>query len=231
MSDKRKRKRNAATQAKYDQIAAMLAAGKAPKEIRETLNLSSAALWNAFKALNFNPPKQGTDRSRAAVDARRKRIRVMAEQGYSSIQIASELHIHTSTVALIAKQHGIPIRADAFIRGVRHHDPARIIQQIVMDAEHLTSDVGLIDFAALKNPTQFATWLESLKASHRQLASFMARVRKESMKYEHEIKVHTNILKDSPSSHQSDADTASVADATPIEEGVCRMDRCQFRFE
>jgi hypothetical protein len=125
----------------------------------------------------------GADKSREAVAARRNSIREMAERGFTSHQIASSLGIGRDAVTIIAKSEGITLHADRVVGGVKRHDSTRILENMVMDAEHLTADVGLIDFSDL-DPSRMADWLRSLKTSRDKLGEFIRVLMKEQQKHE-----------------------------------------------
>lgn len=120
----------------------------------------------------------GVDKSRDGVRERRERMRVMAEGGYTSRQIAAELGISEEGCRATLRKEGIDVPGDAATRNAHRHDSTRIIEHIVMDAENLTADVNLIDFSALDS-AQIATWLESLKASRDKLGAFIRRLMQE----------------------------------------------------
>ena len=112
------------------------------------------------------------DRSQASASARHEQIRAIAERGASIPQIAQEMGLAESTVRNIVSQQQIPVRAVAAMGRPRKHDPNRIVEQMVMDAENLTADVDLIEWDAL-DTTPLSQWLASLRESQRRLAAFV----------------------------------------------------------
>lgn len=122
------------------------------------------------------------DKSREAVRQRRERMRVLAAEGYTSLQIASDLGIGIEGCRATLRSEGIDVPADKVTHHSRRHDANRIVSQTVMDAEHLTADVNLVDFSEL-DPTQIGGWLESLNASRRALGAFIRRLEEEHKKH------------------------------------------------
>lgn len=118
------------------------------------------------------------DTSRSAVAKRKQDVRDMAERGFTTRQIAAALHVGEQAVGKIASKEGIRIHADRVIGRARRHDSTRILETIVMDAENLTADENLIDFSALEIAA-IARWVDSLVASHKSLAAFIRRLKKE----------------------------------------------------
>lgn len=118
------------------------------------------------------------DRSRATVAKRREVLTEMATAGFSVPQIAERIGVDERTVGKIAKNHGIDLTQARVSSGHQRHDSNRIVEHIVMDAEHLTADVGLITFSALDR-ARLSTWIESLIQSRRSLDSFVRQLTKE----------------------------------------------------
>jgi hypothetical protein len=120
-------------------------------------------------------------KSRVAVQQRRDQMRTMAASGYSSAQIAAALGLSDVGCRVTLKREGIEVPGDA-TKGLHRHDSTRIVQHIVMDAENLTADVNLVVFADLDS-AQFGVWIDSLRASRKQLDSFIQRLLKEQQKH------------------------------------------------
>lgn len=108
------------------------------------------------------------DKSREAVQRRQQQIREMAADGYSVPQIAEATGLTPAAVSSLAKKLGVDMTA-AKVSGKGHrHDSNRIIEHIVMDAENLTADTGLITFSALDR-ARLSAWIDSLVQSRRSL--------------------------------------------------------------
>ena len=112
------------------------------------------------------------DKSPAAAAARREQIREVADTGASVAQIAQRVGMAEETVRNIVSRHRIPVRAMAAMGRPHRHDPNRIVEQMVMDAENLTADVGLIEWDRL-DIADIPQWLASLRESQRRLAAFV----------------------------------------------------------
>lgn len=121
------------------------------------------------------------DRRPSAIAGRIEKMREMAEQGYSSRQIAAKLEISESGCRVSMRKAGIDVPADRAVGKSKHHDSDRIVEQMVMDAENLTADVNLIDFSSLDRD-RLGEWADSLVASKKALDSFIRRLVKEQQK-------------------------------------------------
>lgn len=119
------------------------------------------------------------DRSKVAVAERRSRMREMAAEGYTSIQIADELGINLESCRQVLRDEGIVVPADKATARAPRLDSARIVDHIVMDAENLTADLGLIDFSELEH-SQVIEWVASLTKSREKLGAFIKRLVKET---------------------------------------------------
>jgi hypothetical protein len=129
-----------------------------------------------------NIGRKGPARTREAVKQRKDQMREMAGKGYTSRQIAAALALSEEGCRATLKQAGIDVPADRSTRGLHKHDSTRILEHMVMDAEHLTADVGLIDFADL-DASRISEWLKSLKSSRDKLGEFIRRLMKEQQKH------------------------------------------------
>jgi hypothetical protein len=121
-------------------------------------------------------------KSRIATQQRRERIRELAADGHSIGQIAAAVGIGEETCRKIVRAHQIDVPADRAVGGLHRHDSNRIVEQMVMDAEHLTADVPLIEFSRL-DTARLAVWIESLVQSRRALHGFIQRLLKEQQKH------------------------------------------------
>lgn len=122
------------------------------------------------------------DRSRESVAQRRRDIRDMAERGFTTRQIASTLRVGETTVASIAKAEGIAIHADRVVGKARRHNANRIVEQMAMQAQSLTTDVALIDFGAL-DKERLPMWIKALKSARESLGGFIGQLMKEQQKH------------------------------------------------
>lgn len=127
-------------------------------------------------------PATAPFRSVEAVVERRDKMREMAAEGYTSAQIASAVGIGEPNVRRTLREAGVDVPADRVTHGQHRHDSNRILEHIVMDAEHLTADVGLIDFKQVDRD-RLGEWIDSLMKSKRSLNSFISRLTEEHKKH------------------------------------------------
>lgn len=131
------------------------------------------------------PPKTngngGLDKSRAAVQERRRRMREMAEAGHTSAQIAASLGIGETGCRVTLRNEGIDVPADRAVGKSRHHDSNRIVEAIVIDAENLTAGVGLVEFDALDG-ARLGDWIKSLTEARAKLSTFIRQLTQEAAK-------------------------------------------------
>lgn len=158
----------------FTKVAEAIQAGESSKAICERLDVRGDFVGQVRREIGAAT----SDNSRAGVAQRKKDIADMAKRGFATRQIAEAIGIHPSTVAEIAKREGIVIHADRVIRGTRHIDANRVVEQTVMDAENLTSAIDLIAFDDLDRD-KLSAWVDSLKQSQRALGDFVKRLLKE----------------------------------------------------
>lgn len=227
---------DAAVKARRARLVEMVEQKCTQAEICAETGFTRGGVYSALRSMGMNPrfgppvPRV----SRNETDERNARIRRMAAEGNSSKQIASALKLTQDQIAHIVKRQHIEVRADAIVGRIRHHDPKRILENMVMDAEHLTSDVGLIDFSRLTDPDEYGRWIKSLRTSYRELRKLIARLRKEQIKYEHETRgehPHAMAIQGTPRADQSDADASRPPNATAAQEIVCGGTRNPYGFE
>lgn len=122
------------------------------------------------------------DKSKTAIKQRRDRMREMAAEGRTSRQIAAAVGIAEEGCRVILREQGIDVPADRVVGKSKRHDANRIVEQMVMDAENLTSDVGLIEFSQLDRE-RLGEWVDSLIASKKSLEVFIRQLIKEKQKH------------------------------------------------
>lgn len=125
---------------------------------------------------------EAVDKSRAGVEQRRERMRAMAADGHSSIQIAQAVGLTLESCRNALRELAIDVPADKVIGGTQRHNSTRIVEHMVMDAENLTADVNLIDFSSLPFE-RIGDWADSLTASRKALDAFIKRLIKEQQKH------------------------------------------------
>lgn len=119
------------------------------------------------------------DRSADAVKVRRELLRSMATEGYSVPQIAERIGVDERTVGKIAKDIGVDLSQARTSSNVGRHDSNRIVEHIVMDAENLTADTGLVTFSALDR-ARLPAWIDSLIQSRRSLDALIKVLKEEA---------------------------------------------------
>jgi hypothetical protein len=99
------------------------------------------------------------------------KIRELAEQGYSSRQMAGPLDTSAMTVREIARDHEIDIRADRLQPRSRQINPRRVVEQTVFALEGVRSALELLEPDDLDElpPSDLWEWLKSLNESMRAL--------------------------------------------------------------
>lgn len=117
-------------------------------------------------------------RTKAALAKQQARMRQMANEGYSSRQIAAAFGRPLPSMRDSLRRFGITVPADKIIGRTHMHDSNRIVDRTVTAAEHLTADVDLVDFARLDRD-RVTEWVRALKIAHRALAAFIRRLEQE----------------------------------------------------
>ncbi|MDD5366965.1 MAG: hypothetical protein PHR30_16635 [Gallionellaceae bacterium] len=118
------------------------------------------------------------DRSPSAVQQRREQMQKLAATGHTSRQIAAAVGVGLDGCRVRLRQLGIDVPADQIVGRARQHDPNRIVEQMVIDAENLTADTGLIDFAGL-DTARLTGWITTLEEAKQSLGAFIVRLKKE----------------------------------------------------
>lgn len=149
-------------------------------EARAEENLSRANVVRKVKAAaDRNSPDwipDSADHTTIAAVQRRKLIRQLAADGFTSRQIGSRLGTHDWTVRKIARECGITIGADETVRGTRRIDCARIARETVQTLEAIVMGIELVDFSDL-DPAEAKEWAASLTTSIRSLNRFARQIR------------------------------------------------------
>lgn len=157
---------------------ALLRDGKSIDEVRAATGIGRESAYEIKRDLGVSGP----DRSRKAVSARRDRMRAMAADGYTSIQIAADLGLSVEGCRTILRAEAIDVPADRAVGVTKRHDSNRIVDQMVLDAENLTADVNLIEFDEL-DADRIGGWLDSLTQAHKSLRTFVNRLTQEHKKH------------------------------------------------
>lgn len=173
------RPESAARHPKAEEVESALRAGEKVTAIAKAVGIAPKTVTAIGKAAGI---ERGPDRSKAAVEQRRKDIADMARRGFTTRQISQHIGVSEPGVAQIAKDSSIVIHADRVVGKIKRHNSTRIVEQMVMDAENLTADVSLIEFGDL-DKSKIGTWVESLKHSQRDLGDFVKRLIKEQSKH------------------------------------------------
>jgi transposase len=147
-------------------------------EARAEGNLSRANVVRKIRQRRGDPPAtegrvpDPADRAPEAAARRRELIGAFAARGMSSRQIGERLGIGYDRVRLLAREHGVDIRADAALGRTRRPNSARIVRETVHALEGLALGVELADTAGI-DPAEAAAWAESMTRSIRALSKFL----------------------------------------------------------
>lgn len=121
------------------------------------------------KAKADNPSPTASGRSRAEIEHKTATFRRMADEGYTSRQIADAIGIGLDGMTDFRKRHGLDKPpADAVIGKSRMHDSNRIVSETVASLEGICIGVDLIDFDDLDG-ADLDYWVSSLSESIRAL--------------------------------------------------------------
>lgn len=158
------------------QIVQLLRDGATVHAIAKAAHTSSQTIASVRE--RFQIPRAATLRTRSARERRLAQIRTMAGEGYTTRQIAVAVKLGRERVRDVAKTNGIDIAADRVVGLTHRHNPTRIVDRIVQDAENMTAGAELIVFKDLDR-SQLATWIASLVRSREQLSAFIRRLMQE----------------------------------------------------
>lgn len=159
-------------------VTAMAKDGATSGEIRKALGAHTTLVAEVMREIG----RGSVDKSKHAIQQRRERMRAMAAEGYTSKQIAGELGLSEDGCRVALRKDGVDVPADRVTGKTRRLDADRIIEQMVADAENLTSCVNLIDFADIDRE-RLGEWVDSLIASKKALSTFINRLIKEQQKH------------------------------------------------
>jgi hypothetical protein len=119
---------------------------------------------------------KGQKGSEPTASQRVDEIADLADQGYTSRQIAKRLGIGTEYLGRIRRQHDIDIPADKLLGKTRRHDSTRIVNETVLSLAGLTTALELIDYDDL-DPAEAAEWAASLSESFRVFNRFYRKIK------------------------------------------------------
>jgi hypothetical protein len=172
------RGRALANKAKRERVRELVASGVKTDDVAKQAGVARSFVSDVRAEMGLST----IDRSKQAVQGRRARMRQMADEGYTSRQIAAELKLSEQGCRDTMRAEGIDVPADRAVGKIKHHDSNRIVDQIVADAENLTEGVNLIDFSSL-DCDRLGEWADSLTASRKALDVFIKRLIKEQQKH------------------------------------------------
>lgn len=167
------------SQQKRQAIKDLIANGeKRSDDIAKKTNTSSSFVSKVRAEMGL----QCFDRTKAGIVKRRAVMRQMASEGHTSMQIAAAVGMSLDGCRNALRDDGVSVPGDAATRNAKRHDSNRIVEQMVMDAEHLTGDINLIDYKAL-DADRLGDWLDSLTKSKQALSAFIRRLTEEHKKH------------------------------------------------
>ena len=123
-----------------------------------------------------NPVDPPSPKSRAGVDARVTKARQMAEEGYTSRQIAAAIGIGVESMPEFRGRHGIEVPADKAVGRPRRHDSTRILNETVTTLEAVVMGLDLIEVTDL-DQHEVEHWAASLTNSIRSLNRFTTKLK------------------------------------------------------
>jgi len=133
--------------------------------------------YPASKADRPNRPEpKDPSRTKDGKAERLETVKRMADDGYTSRQIADSIGLTFEGFREMCRRESIEVTADKAMGKVNRHDSTRIIEQIVMDAEHLTADVNLIELSDLSQE-KVGGYIDQLIESRKALDSFIRKLK------------------------------------------------------
>lgn len=172
------RRRNEIDKEKRERVSALVRDGWRTKDIKAELRVSGDLIADVRRQMEVVDPPPQDGRSYKPFAQRAADIRTLVAQGYTVTQVAAKLGIGEESVVKLAQRAEIDLTAVSGNRKTRRHDSDRIMDHVVMDAENLTADVGLIDMASL-NRQKLGAWVDGLKSANRALGRLIARLKME----------------------------------------------------
>jgi hypothetical protein len=164
--------------AKRAAVAAALKEGRTADDIAASVGVSMSTVTEVKR--DIGAPV--IDKSRAAIEKRRQRMRSMAADGFTSRQIAGAVGMTEEGCRKVLRDEGIEVPGDRVTRGTHRHDANRIIERMALDASNLCADVDLIDFSDI-DKSNLAEWLKTFQNAREQLGGFIRRLMKEQQKH------------------------------------------------
>lgn len=108
--------------------------------------------------------------SEVPVTARLEEIRELADQGYSSQQIAARLGATDEYIRRLSRTNGIEIRADKLLGRTRKTiDQHRIVSETVTSLEGMVMALDFLDVTQIDDLSEIDYWVTSLSSSLRSL--------------------------------------------------------------
>lgn len=157
---------------KRAEIAAMLRAGKSALEIRAALGVRGELVADVRREIGLNPnPKRTRELKKDIVS----RMRELAASGHTILQIVEATGMGETACRKLLRKEQIDVTAEAIVGKRRRIDSNRIVQQLVMDADSLMSDLDMVNFGEL-DKGKLAEWRKSLLSSRRRLGEFIAQL-------------------------------------------------------
>lgn len=201
------------------------------QRLRDGLNVTAVAreLHMGIRTVQLIRQEAGLplmlNRTRAGVVERRERVRMLAAEGWTSRQIASDVGITVKGLSRIVQEHGITIHADAVVPSrLRRFDTNRYLERLVLDAEMLCADAHLLNVSKV-DQTRLPSWLTSLKRSREQIGRLIRRL-SELHHDETEASNRTSPARGSAQfegasgEHQRNADAPGADHAAEIQQGA-----------
>ncbi len=162
-----------AREAVFEQARALIASGASVDVVRETTGIGRDQIVVLRRTMGL-----ALDKTALGIVSRRREMALLAGTGHSSKQIAAKLKVGEQVVRRTLKAAGVDVPADRAVHNTHRHNATRIVESMLADAENLTADVGLIDFAALDH-ARLTEWIHRFIGAKRALDLFIRRLTKE----------------------------------------------------
>lgn len=192
---------------------------QADPDLLASVQAGDVSLEQAVTSINKKKPGHHA-RTREGQKERVARIRDLAREGHTSRQMATIMGIKEDTIKLILKKNRIDCPGDRVAGRTRRMTAAGLMDNLVFAAEHLLSDVNLINFSEL-DPVQLEGWVKELKTAHRALGVFIRQLT--GRKDQHGTSTEDSGPEDSTGSqdtsgpHQSDAGATGTGYAKGVQ--------------
>ena len=129
------------------------------------------------KAKRDNPTPTGSGKSRAEVEQKIATYKRMADEGFSTRQIAPAIGVGLDSMWEFRRRHGLEAPpADAVVGKTRRFDSTRILSEVVYGLEGTRMSIDLIDLSEV-DPEERDYWVSSLTESIKSITTLKNRLK------------------------------------------------------